>query len=116
MCQGGMNWNGTLTKKLEPRWESCVKDLKNLERIWMPGCFDPGNFGKILRVELHHLLGAGGRSCDRCTSIGLIGEDIGKAGVTPAGVVTMPGLRLAAAVVSAVVSNMQKEVSSWLHI
>ena len=81
MCQRGMNWDEPLPKEMEPRWESWVKDLKNLEKIWISRCFKPGDFGKILRVKLHHFLGASSKGCDQCTYIELIGEDIGKAGV-----------------------------------
>ena len=116
MCQRGINWDEPLPKELELRWESWVKDLKNLENIWILRCFKPKNFGKMLSVELHHFSCVIKRDYGQCTYIWLIDEDrvhctlvIGKARVAPTKVVMIARLELTAAVISAALSKMLKE-------
>lgn len=46
MCQRGISWDEPLPSELKPRWESWVNDLTNLEKIQIPRCFTPDNFGK----------------------------------------------------------------------
>ena len=116
MCQKGVGWDELLPDYLKPRWESWVNDLKNLEKIQIPRCYCPENFGKILRTELHHFSDASSQGYGQCTYIRFVGEDrvhcsliIGKARVAPTKVVTIPRLELTAAVISAAVSSMLKE-------
>ncbi|KAK9513134.1 hypothetical protein VZT92_026696 [Zoarces viviparus] len=116
MCQKGISWDEPLPSELKPRWESWVKDLANLEKIQIPRCFTPENFGKVLKVELHHFSDASSQGYGQCSYIRLVSEDkvhcaliMGKARVAPTKIVTIPRLELTAAVISAAVSNMLKE-------
>ncbi|XP_066499342.1 uncharacterized protein [Hoplias malabaricus] len=116
MCQKGVGWDDPLPDELRPRWENWVSDVRNLEKIQIPRCYSPENFGKILRTELHHFSDASSRGYGQCTYIRLVSEDsvhctliMGKARVAPTKVVTIPRLELTAAVISAAVSSMLKE-------
>lgn len=116
MCQKGMTWDEPLPSELKPRWESWLDDLKNLERIQIPRCFTPSNFGQVLKVELHHFSDASCQGYGQCSYIRLVGEDkvhcsliMGKSRVAPTKVVTIPRLELTAAVISAAVSNVLKQ-------
>ncbi|XP_029967089.1 uncharacterized protein LOC115402704 [Salarias fasciatus] len=116
ICQKGVGWDELLPDELKPRWESWVSDLKNLEKIQIPRCYSPANFGKILRTELHHFSDASSQGYGQCTYIRFVSENkvhctlvMGKARVAPTKVVTIPRLELTAAVISAAVSSMLKE-------
>ena len=116
MCQRGISWDEPLPSELKPRWESWLNDLRNLGKIQIPRCFTPENFGKILKVELHHFSDASTQGYGQCSYLRLVSEDkvhctliMGKARVAPTKIVTIPRLELTAAVISAAVSNMLKE-------
>ncbi|KAA8592103.1 hypothetical protein FQN60_017558, partial [Etheostoma spectabile] len=116
MCQKGIGWDEPLPEELKSRWESWLNDIRNLEKIQIPRCFAPENFGKILKVELHHFSDASSQGYGQCLYIRLVSEDnvhcalvLGKARVAPTKIVTIPRLELTAAVISAAVSSMLKE-------
>lgn len=113
MCQRGISWDEPLPSELKPRWESWVNDLTNLEKIQIPRCFTPDNFGKILRIELHHFSDASSQGYGQSSYIRLVSKDqvhcaliMGKARVAPTKIVTIPRLELTAAMTSATISNM----------
>ena len=115
MCQKGFSWDDPLPSELRPRWESWLSDLPNLEKIYIPRCFRPQNFGKIMQVELHHFSDASSYGYGQCSYLRLVSENnihcaliMGKARVAPTKVVTIPRLELTAPVISAAVSNMLK--------
>lgn len=116
MCRKGVGWDDPLPSELRPGWESWLEDLKNLETVQIPRSFTPEHFGKVLRVELHHFSDASSQGYGQCSYIRLVGETnmhcaliMGKARVAPTKMLTIPRLELAAAVISASVSNMLKE-------
>lgn len=105
-----------LPSELKPKWESWINDLRNLDKIQIPRCFTPENFGKVLRVELHHFSDASSQGYGQCSYIRLVGEEkvhctliMGKAKVAPTKIVTIPRLELTATVISAAMSSMLKE-------
>lgn len=116
MCHKGISWDEPLPIEMRPRWESWLEDLSKLDKIQIPRCFTPSNFGKILRTELHHFSDASNKGYGQCSYIRLLSDTrvhcafiMGKARVAPLKVVTIPRLELTAAVVSAAVSGMLKE-------
>ncbi len=116
MCHKGISWDESLSPELRSRWESWLKDFSNLEKIQIPRCFTPSNFGMILRTELHQFSDARSKGYGQCSYIRLVGDTklhcalvMGKARVAPTKVVTIPRLELTAAVISAALSSMLKE-------
>lgn len=55
MCRQGTCWDKPLPETLKPRWESWRHDFANLEKINIPRCYLPADFGKVVETELHHL-------------------------------------------------------------
>lgn len=75
MCQKGSGWDEPLPSVLKLKWESWINDLRNLDKIQIPRCFVPENFGNVLRVELHHFSDASSQGYGQCSYIRLVGKD-----------------------------------------
>ncbi len=121
MCHQGTGWDDPIPEHLKPRWEKWQEDLGKMERIHIPRCYQPSDFGKVIKTELHHFSDASTTGYGQCTYLRQKNErgDIhcallmGKARVSPLKVTTIPRLELTAAVVSVTVSNMLKEELSY---
>lgn len=91
MCRNGTGWDDPLPKELHPRWEHWKADLVNLERINIPRCYVPMNFGKVIKRELHHFSDASNTAYGQCSYLRLTNEErnihcalvIGKSRVAP---------------------------------
>lgn len=89
----------------------------NLEKINIPRCYVPADFGHVVRRELHHFSDASTYGHGQCSYLRHVNEDgsvhcalvIGKSRVAPIKVITIPRLELTAAVVSVEASNILKE-------
>ncbi|XP_032396233.1 uncharacterized protein LOC116704734 [Etheostoma spectabile] len=116
-CKHGTSWDEPLRGDLHPAWESWKSDLANLERINIPRCYVPPDFGLVLRRELHHFSDASTHGYGQCSYLRHLSENgnvhctllMAKSRVAPMKVTTIPRLELTAAVVSVVVSNTLKE-------
>ena len=51
LCQEELQWNETLSKMYQKKWECWKKDLIGLERIELKRCIKPGGFGKIVHIS-----------------------------------------------------------------
>ncbi|XP_034537461.1 uncharacterized protein LOC117811344 [Notolabrus celidotus] len=117
MCRHGTGWDDPLLGELQPVWERWKVDLANLEKINIPRCYVPADFGQVLRIELHHFSDASTYGYGQCSYLRHISEDgrvhcalvIAKSRVAPIKVTTIPRLELTAAVVSVAASNTLKE-------
>ncbi|KAJ8369493.1 hypothetical protein SKAU_G00095210 [Synaphobranchus kaupii] len=117
MCRRGIGWDDPLTDELQPQWERWRSDLVNLDKITIPRCYAPADFGKIIKTELHHFSDASTKGYGQCTYLRLQNKEgdvhcalvIGKSRVSPTKITTIPRLELSAAVVSVKISDMLKE-------
>lgn len=124
MCRNGTGWDDPLPKELQPRWEHWKADLMNLERINIPRCYVPANFGKVIKRELHHFSDASNSGYGQCSYLRVTNEEgnihcalvIGKSRVAPIKVQTIPRLELTAAVISVAMSNMLKQELEYAEI
>ncbi|XP_067279675.1 uncharacterized protein [Pseudorasbora parva] len=117
MCRQGTGWDDPLSPALSPLWERWQNDFINLERVNIPRCYAPAEFGKIVKTEIHHFSDASTCGYGQCSYLRMMNEKdeihctflIGKARVTPVKITTIPRLELTAAVVSVQMSNLLRE-------
>lgn len=117
MCRHGTGWDDPLISKLQPVWRSWKSDLANLDKITIPRCYVPADFGKVTKRELHHFSDASTYGYGQCSYLRHVNGNgtvhcaliMAKSRVAPIKAVTIPRLELTAAVVSVAASNTLKE-------
>nr|XP_054757838.1 uncharacterized protein LOC129263947 [Lytechinus pictus] len=116
MCRSGIGWDDPIPETLQPAWNSWIAELPKLEKLQIPRCHHPPEFGPVSVVQLHHFSDASTSGYGQCSYVRLVNNKgevhccliYAKARVAPTKVVTIPRLELTAAVVSAKVSTMLK--------
>ena len=117
MCRDGVGWDDPIPDVIMIRWEKWRGELPILQRLSIPRCFKPENFGPVVKKELHHFSDASTRGywqysylrlqddCGRihCSFVA------GKSRVTPLKPVRIPRLELQAAVTSLKVSRQIRQ-------
>ena len=96
-----------------PIWEKWRNEILELEKLEIQRCFKPVDFGGIKAVELHYFSDASEGGYGQCSYIRLVNDSdkahcsfvIGKARVSPLRQRSIPRLELAAATVSAKMSE-----------
>ncbi|XP_038055409.1 uncharacterized protein LOC119727556 [Patiria miniata] len=113
MCRDKLDWDSPVPEMLQPEWEKWRLEVLGLEKIQIQRCFKPKDFGTVTAVELHHFSDASQDGYGQCSYLRLVDENnkahcsfvVGKSRVAPLKLVTIPRLELAAATVSATVSE-----------
>ena len=113
MCRDGLDWDSPIPEELRPIWEKWRKEILELEKLEIQRCFKPVDFGEIKAVELHYFSDASEGGYGQCSYTRLVNDSdkahcafvIGKARVSPLRQKSIPRLELAAAPVSAKMSE-----------
>ena len=113
MCRDKLDWDSPVPETLRPEWEKWRLEVLGLEKIQIQRCFKPKDFGVVSAVELHHFSDASQDGYGQCSYLRLVNENnkahcsfvVGKARVAPLKLTTIPRLELAAATISATVSE-----------
>ena len=124
MCRDKLDWDSPVPESLRSQWEKWRRDVLTLDPLQIQRCFKPENFGRVKACELHHFSDASLEGYGQCSYVRLIDvEDkahcsfvIGKARVAPLKQITVPRLELAAATISAKMSEFRREELSYTDI
>nr|XP_039251003.1 uncharacterized protein LOC120328550 [Styela clava] len=114
LCKEKYDWDDPVPKYLRSEWEKWRNEILELERLKIPRCYKPEDFGRISSVELHSFSDASEIGYGQCTYLRLTNERgeihcsfvMGKARVAPLKQITTPRMELTAAVISAKMSDL----------
>ena len=54
LCRNNADWNDPIGENLRLKWKRWRNELHELEKLKIPRCHKPENFGEIKAVEVHH--------------------------------------------------------------
>jgi len=121
ICKSGYTWDDPLDDDLKGRWRTWESGLAELEKISIPRCLFPPDFGKVVQKELHHFCDASRHSFGQCSYLRSINSEgrvhvtllSGKSRVLPIDkAITIPRAELQAAVLSSkLAANLRTDLS-----
>ena len=124
ICKLQVDWDIPLSGEIVDRWRKWCCGLTDLEKLKIPRCFKPKNFGPVKTVELHHFSDASFTGYGQSSYLRLVDEQgqvhcslaLGKARVTPLRQVSIPRLELTAAVLSVKMSSLLRNELKYDNI
>ncbi|XP_068674521.1 uncharacterized protein [Montipora foliosa] len=113
LCRDSVGWDDHIPDVIKIRWEKWRAELPILQRLSIPRCFKPENFGSVVKKELHHFSDASTKGYGQCSYLRLQDDSgrihcsfvAGKSRLTPLKPVTILRLELQATVTSVKVSR-----------
>lgn len=104
-----LGWDDPLPETQWLQWQRWQGSLKELERITVPRCYHPEDFGRIARTEIHTFSDASKDAIGASVYLRLINHNgeisttllFGQSRVAPAQSTSIPSLQLYAAVLAA---------------
>lgn len=108
LCRREVGWDDPIPDEVKVKWEKWRSELLEVQRISIPRCYKPDNFGSVVNAQLHHFSDASVKGYGQCSYLRLVDENqrvhcsfvMGKSRVAPLKPVTIPRLELTAAVCS----------------
>ncbi|KAK3724979.1 hypothetical protein QZH41_017459, partial [Actinostola sp. cb2023] len=74
LCRYSLGWDEPIPDDIKARWEKWRTELINLQRISIPRCYKPQDFGQVVTAELHHFSDASVKGYGQCSYLRLIDE------------------------------------------
>ena len=113
MCRDKLDWDNPVPEYLHPQWEKWRQEIIELEKLEIQRCFKPNDFGPVKAAEMHYFSDASMEGYGQCSYLRLINQHdqvhcsfvVGKTRVTPIKHKIIPRLELAAATISAKMSE-----------
>ena len=114
-----VGWDDPIPDEVKVKCEKWRTDLLEVQRIAIPRCYKPDDFGRVVNAQLHHFSDASVKGYGQCSYLRLVNENqrvhcafvMGKSRVAPLKPVTIPRLELTAAVCSIRISQqLQREL------
>ena len=117
LCQLKVGRDEKIPDNLKKDWVCWRNKLPKLENVKVNRCYKPGNFGKVMKAEVHLFSDASEEGYGQCSYLRLIDEFgtidcsllIGKSRVSPIKYVLIPRLELTAATLSIKMSKLIKK-------
>ncbi|XP_078347357.1 uncharacterized protein LOC144632559 [Oculina patagonica] len=117
LCRHEVGWDDPIPDEIKVKWEKWRADLLQVQRVSIPRCYKPENFGRVVNAQLHHFSDASVKGYGQCSYLRLTDEHqrihcsfvMGKSRVAPLKPVTIPRLELTAAVCSVRISQQLRQ-------
>ena len=74
LCRHEVDWDDPIPEDIKAKWEKWRADLLQLQRISIPRCYKPENFGRAMSAELHHFSAASVKGYGQCSYLRLVDE------------------------------------------
>ena len=119
-----LGWDDPLPDTLLSQWQRWRNSLLHLEKVSVPRCYHPADFGEIVRREIHAFSDASKDAIGASVYLRLFNEKdeictallFGQSKVAPVQTTSIPRLELCAAVLaSQAVAKITKEIDMEIH-
>ena len=124
MYKDKLDWDSPVPDNVRPEWEKWRQEIIELKKLEIQRCYKPENFGPVKAVEVHYFSDASEEGYGQCTYLRLINAQgevhcsfiVGKGRVTPLKHTTVLRLELAAATISAKMSDFVRNELEYKEI
>ncbi len=124
LCKEMIEWDEPIPEMIKLRWERWRSDLVLLKKFSVKRCLKLENFGRVMQAQLHSFSDASTKGYGQCTYLRLKDHNgniycslvMAKARVTPLKPITIPRLKLTAALVSVKISAQLKRELNYEEI
>ena len=107
-CKREKGWDDDLEPSNIQKWKHWLDDLPSMEEFKLDRCLVPKNFGKCVKVQLHHFSDASQDAYGTASYLRILNEEgnvhcsflLGKSRLAPIKRMTIPRLELSAAVIA----------------
>ena len=67
LCRHEVSWDDPIRDDIKVKWEKWRADLLQVQRISIPRCYKPENFGGVVNAQLHHFSDASVKGYGQCS-------------------------------------------------
>ena len=75
LCRREVGWDDPIPDEVKVKWEKWRSDLLEVQRISIPRCYKPDNFGRVVNAQLHHFSDASVKGYGQCSYSRLVDEN-----------------------------------------
>lgn len=67
LCKENTGWDDPVPDVMKARWDKWRSDLHCIQMFLVPRCYKPGEFGPVVKTEIHHFSDAGNKGYGQCS-------------------------------------------------